>query len=107
MDLRGAETALGDDLGGDVADAGRRQADRTGGARGQVKHAAADERTTVVDGDDDAAAAMGHPELGTERQRTVGRRHGVLIETLARGGLAARFVAVKLSHPREAVSRAG
>src|SRR5256884_6812307 len=101
-----AQNALRDDLGGDAADAGTAQADRAGGARGQVKHPAADERAAVVDGDDEAAGAMGHPELGTERQRTVGRRQGALIETLARGGLAAGFVAVKGSHPGEAASGA-
>src|SRR6266436_8696539 len=106
MDGRGVEDALRDDLCSDAANAGTGQADRAGGARGQVKHPAADERAAVVDGDDDAAAAMGHPELGTERQRTVGGREGTLIETLARGGLAAGFVAVKGSHPREAVSGA-
>src|SRR6266446_7245094 len=106
MDGRGVEDALRDDLCSDAANAGTGQADRAGGARGQVKHPAADERAAVVDGDDDATAAMRHPELGTERQRTVGSRQGILIETLTRGGLAAGFVAVKGSHPREAVSGA-
>src|SRR6266481_655702 len=106
MDGRGVENALRDDLCSDAANAGTGQADRAGGARGQVKHPAADERAAVVDGDDDAAAAMGHPELGAEWQRAVGGREGTLIETLARGGLAAGFVAVKGSHPREAVSGA-
>src|SRR6266550_5863772 len=105
MDGRGVN-ALRDDLCSDAANAGTGQADRAGGARGQVEHPAADERAAVVDGHDDAAAAMAHSEFGAERQRTVGRRQGVLIETLARGGLAAGFVAVKGSHPREAVSGA-
>src|SRR6266849_2360714 len=103
---RGVENALRDDLCSHAADAGTGQADRAGGARGQVKHPAADERAAVVDGHDDATAAMGHPELGTERQRTVGRRQGILIEMLARGGLAAGFVAIKGSNPREAASGA-
>ena len=51
--------ASGDDLGGDAADAGAGQADRTGSARGEVEDAAADERATVIDGDDHAAAADG------------------------------------------------
>ena len=36
----------------------------------------------------------------------MGRRQGVLIETLARRGLAAGFVAVERGHPRETVSGA-
>src|SRR5437867_10472 len=94
---------LRDDLGGDVADAGAGQADGAGSARGQVKHAALDEGTTVIDRDDDALATMGHPELGAERQRAVGRGQGVLVEALSGGGLAAGFIAVKRSLSREAV----
>ena len=60
------------DLGDDAADAGAGQADGAGGAGGQVEHPAADERAAVIDGDDDAAAAMGDPELGAERQGAVG-----------------------------------
>jgi len=72
----------GDDLGNHAADAGAGQANGASGAGGQVKHTAADERATVVDGDDDAAVAMGDPELGAERQGAVGRGHGVLVEAL-------------------------
>jgi hypothetical protein len=100
----GAQDArLRDDLSGDVADAGAGQADGAGSARGQVKHTALDEGTTVIDRDDDALATMGHPELGAERQRAVGRGHGVLVEALSGGGLAAGFIAVKRSPSREAV----
>src|SRR6185312_5486891 len=58
------DARLGDDLGGDVADAGSGQADGTGSTRGQVEHASLDEGATVIDRDDDALATMGHPELG-------------------------------------------
>src|SRR6266487_26788 len=98
---RGAR-ALRDDLGGDVADAGAGQADGTGSARGEVEHASLDEGATVVDRHHDALAAMGHPELGSERQRAVGRGHGVLVEALSGGGLAAGFIAVKGGLSREA-----
>ena len=54
LDRAGVQAPSGDDLGGDPADAGAGQADRAGGAGGQVEHPAADERATVVDGDDDA-----------------------------------------------------
>src|SRR5207302_5631930 len=80
------DDALGDDLGGDAADTGTGQADRAGSARGQVEHAATDERATIIDGNDDAAAAMGHPQLGAEGQGAVGRRQGILVETLTGGG---------------------
>src|SRR3954464_4219058 len=63
----------GNDLGGDAADAGAGQADGAGGAGREVEYAAANEGTTVVDGDDDAAAAMSHPKSGAERQAAVGR----------------------------------
>ena len=64
----GVENALRDDFGSDAADAGTGQTDRAGRARGQVEYAAANKWPAVVDGDDDAAAAMGHLELGAERQ---------------------------------------
>src|SRR5260221_12181978 len=51
---RRANRALGDDLGGDAADAGTGQADGTGGSCGQIEDAATDERAAVIDGDDDA-----------------------------------------------------
>src|SRR5262245_59655204 len=95
---------LGNDLGGDVADTGAGQTDGAGGALGEVEHATADERTTVVDRDDDALATMGDAELGAERQRAVGRRHGVLVEALAGGSPAARFVAVIRSLAGEATA---
>lgn len=50
--------ALRDDFGGDAADTGAGEADGAGCARGEVEHAAANERATVIDGDDDALAAM-------------------------------------------------
>src|SRR5262245_20826597 len=93
-----------ENLGGDMADAGRRQADRTRGAGGEVEHASLDEGTTVVDGDDDTAALVGDAQLGAERQRTVSRRHVVLIEALARGSLAAGLIAVGRSDAREAAA---
>src|SRR3954468_22500963 len=96
----------GNDLGGNAADAGAGQADGAGGAGRQVEHAAADEGATVVDGDDDATAAMGHPQSGAERQTAVSRGHGVLVEPLARSSLAAGFIAVKRSHAGEAVTAA-
>src|SRR5437899_1440806 len=91
----GASPLLGNDFGGDVADAGAGQADGTGRTRGKVEDAPLDEGTTVVDRDDDALAAMGHPELGAERQRAVGCGHGVLVEALTGCGPAAGFTAVK------------
>src|SRR5829696_5306550 len=94
--------ALRDHLGGDVADAGAGEADGTGSALGEVEYASPDEGTTVIDGDDHALAAMGHPELGAERQRAVGCGHGVLIEALTGGSLAAGFITVKGGLSREA-----
>jgi len=103
-DRRGVQTSLGNNLGGHPADAGAGQPDRTRSGGRKVEDPAADERAAVVDGDDDAAAAMGHPELGAEREGTMGRGQGVLIETLARGGPAAGFIAVVRGHPRKAAS---
>src|SRR5712691_3511345 len=94
----------GDDLGNHPADAGAGQADHAGRTGGQVEHTATDERAAVVDGDDDTAIAMGHPELGAERQAAVGRRHRAGVHALARGGPAAGFVAVIGGHAREAAS---
>src|SRR5882757_10117336 len=94
----------GDDLGNHPADAGAGQADHAGSTGGQIKHTATDERASVVDGDDDTAIAMGHPELGAERQAAVGRGHGAGVHALARGGPAAGFVAVVGGHAREATS---
>src|SRR5437016_5054323 len=74
--------ALRDDLGGDPADAGAGQADRPRCARRQIEDTPPDEGTTIIDRDDDTLAAMGHPELGAERQRAVGRGHGALVEAL-------------------------
>ena len=102
MGRKGAfEARSGDDLGGHPADAGAGQADGARRSGRKVENPAANERAPVIDGDDDAAAAMGDPELGAERQRAMGACHGVLIEVLARGGLAAGFVAVKGRHSRE------
>src|SRR6185436_2325608 len=96
---------LGNDLGGDVADAGAGQSDGTGSARGEVEHASLDEGTTVIDRDDDALAAIVHPELGSEWQRAVSCGHGVLVEALSGSGLAAGFIAVKRCLSREAAPR--
>src|SRR5438105_6312219 len=65
------------DLGGDVADAGGRQADRARGAGGEVEHASLDEGAAVVDRDDDALAPVGDAQLGADRQRAMGGRHVV------------------------------
>jgi len=99
-----AQKRSGDDLGNHPADAGAGQADHAGRTGGQVEHTATDERAAVVDGDDDTAAAMGHPELGAERQAAVGRGHRVGVHALARGGPAAGFVAVIGGHAGEATS---
>src|ERR1700722_9610568 len=96
----------GDDFGDDTADAGAGQTDRASRARGQIQHPTANERTAVIDGNDDAAVAMGYPEPGPKRQRAVGACHRILIETLARRGFAAGFVAVIGRYSGEAVFRA-
>src|SRR3569623_368263 len=77
-----------------LTDAAAGKADGACCALGKVKYAAADERTTIADRYDDAAAAMGDLEAGAEGQRAVCGGHGVLVETLAGGSLAAGFVAV-------------
>src|SRR3569833_2482004 len=56
--------SLRNHLGSHVADAGAGQADGARRALGEIKHASPDERAAVVHGDDDALAAMGHPQLG-------------------------------------------
>ena len=94
------------DLGSDAADAGAGQADGTGRSGRKIQNPATDERAAVVDGDDNALAAMGNPELGAEREAAVSRGHGVLIEALARGSLAAGFIAVKRGDTRKAASGA-
>ena len=73
---RGVENALRDDLCSDAANAGTGQADRAGGARGQVEHPAADERAAVVDGDDDAAAAIGQAGAFVLQSRCYRRAFG-------------------------------
>src|SRR5580704_2204770 len=100
-------TPLADDLGGHPADSGAGEPDGAGGAGGQVENPAADEWAAVIDGHDHTAVAMGHPQLGAEWQRAVGAGHGALVEALARGGLAAGFVAVIGGHARETASGAG
>src|SRR5437763_8037458 len=100
---RRAISASGDDLGGDTTNAGTGQADGAGGTRGQIEDAATDERAAVIDGDDDALAAMGDAQPGAERQRAVGRGHGALVEALAGSGPAAGFIAVIGGHSREAL----
>src|SRR3954452_1011539 len=101
-----ANARSGNHLGGDPADAGAGETHGAGGAGGEVEDAAADKRAAVVDGDDDAAVAVGHSEFGAERQAAVSRGHGVLVEARSGGGLAAGFVAVKGGHAREAVAAA-
>src|SRR6185369_16667087 len=85
-------------LGDDAADTCAGQADGAGCARRQVKHAAVDEGATVVDGNDHAAVTMGDLELGAERQGPVGSGHGVLVEALTGGGLAAGLIAIIGGH---------
>jgi hypothetical protein len=84
-----------DDLGSDTSDAGTCQADgaRRGGR--EVEHPATAVGAAVVDRDLHASAAIRHPKLGAETQRAVGAGERVLVEALARRGLAAGFVAVK------------
>jgi len=101
-----AQRMLVDDFGDDTADAGAGQTDRASCARGQIQHPAANERTAIIDSNDHTAFPMGHPESGPERQRAVGACHRILIETLARRGFAAGFVAVKGRYPGEAAFRA-
>ena len=79
---------------------------RAGSALRQIEHTTLDERAAVIYGDDDAAAAMGDLEPGTERQGPVCGSHSFLIEALARGGLAARLVAVELGLARKAAAGA-
>lgn len=57
----------------------------------QVDDAPADEGSAVVNGDSDgiAGALVGDLHLGTERQALMRCRHGVLIESFARGGFLA------------------
>src|SRR5436305_8335652 len=78
-----------DDLGGHAAHAGAGQADRTRRAGRKIENPATDERAPIVDRHDDAAGSVSHTQLGPERQCAVSRGHGVLIEALAGGGLAA------------------
>src|ERR1700759_2336167 len=99
-----ASGALSDHFGGDLAEAG--EAEGACGTRGEVEHPATHERAAVVDGDGDGAAAMGHAQLGAERQRAMGAGHGVLVEPLTRGGLAAGLVAVGRGNAGEAVAAA-
>ena len=85
-------------LGDHAADAAAGQSDRAGGARRQIEHAAADERATIVDGDDHAAAAVGDLELGPERQAAMSGGHGVRIHALAGRGPVAGFKSVIGGH---------
>lgn len=95
------------DFGNDPADAAAREADSLGSTLGQVEHAAANEGAAIVDGDDDAAAAVGDPQTRTERQAAMSCSHCVLIEALARCGAAAGFVAVKGSYAGKASAAGG
>ena len=63
------------DLGDDAADAGAGYSNFARGGGRQVEHAAVDERAAVVDGDDDAAAAMGTLSL-CRTAASDGRRSG-------------------------------
>jgi len=49
---------------------------------------------------------MGDAQLGAERQRTVSRGHGILVEALARRSPAAGLVAIIGGHAGEAAARA-
>src|SRR5882757_491625 len=90
-----------EDLGGHAANAGTGQADFTRRGGRKVENTAMDEGAPVIDGNDHAAAAVGDPELGAERQRAMGAGQGVLIEALSRGGPAAGFIAVIGGHSGE------
>src|ERR1700722_20452113 len=89
------------DLGDDAADAGAGQADCTRSGGRKIENPAADEGAPVIDGNDNAAVAMGYPEPGAKGQRSVSAGHGLLVETLTRGGLAAGFIAIKGGDARE------
>ena len=86
------------DLGDHTADAAAGQTDHAGGTFRKIQHTTADERTAIIDGDDHAAAAMGDPQPGSERQMAMGGGHGVLIEALAGCGAATGFIAVIGGH---------
>src|SRR5579872_6219149 len=92
------EAPLRNDLGGHAAHAGADQTDRACCAGRKVKHPAANEGPAVVDGDDDAAVAMRHPQLGAGLERTMSGRNDVLVEALPRGDPAASLVAVERGH---------
>src|SRR6185312_1839049 len=92
---------LADDFRGDVADAGAGQADGTRRGGGEVEYPALHVGATVIDGNNDAAAVMGHAELGAEGQRTMRAGQLALVEALARGRLPAGFVAVEGGETRE------
>src|SRR6516165_2951596 len=90
------ETArLGDDFGGDAADARAGQADGARRGGGEIENPAFDEGAAVIDGDDDAAIAMGDAQLGAEGQRPVRAGERVLVKALARGGLPTGLVAIE------------
>ena len=76
-------------LSDDHADAASGQANRAGGTGGKVENPATDERATVIDGDNNAAAGMGDADARAERQAAVGGRQGFLIEALTRRGAPA------------------
>src|SRR5437764_15098353 len=95
---------LRNDLGCDATDAGTCQSNRTRSAGRKIEHPTSNERATVIDGHNDAAVAMGYPELGAERQRAVSAGHEVLVEALAGSGLAAGLVAVKGSYAGKGAS---
>src|ERR1700761_4932871 len=100
--MKRASGALADDFGRDLAKT--IQAEGAGRAGRQIKHPAMHIGAAVVDGDDDGAAAMADAQLGAERQRAVRAGHLVLVEALARGGLAAGLVAIGRGDAGEAVT---
>lgn len=55
-------------LGTDVSYTAIRNPQAARGSKREIEDAATNERASVIDGDDDAASAMGHADLGAERQ---------------------------------------
>src|SRR6476659_8210974 len=87
------------EVGSDARDAdsglaGADKAKLSGGTLRQVEHATPDERATIADAHDDAAAVMlvGDPQFGAERQSAVGGGHRRRVHALARCGLRVQRV---------------
>ena len=102
--LRENRAYLRDDLGGDATDTGAGQADGARRGGGEVENPAPNERAAVINGDDDAAIAMGHAQLGAERQRAVRTGERILVKALARGGLPTGLVAIERGNAGEHAS---